>query len=458
MVCYFHYVISCPREQKEIMHTDVNESQTIQKKEVFGWAMYDFANSSYTTVVITYIYSAFFISTIIPKESALQDTYWSIAIAISTLLSVILAPILGSMADINGKKKKYLFFLTIVSVTFTASLFFVEPGQVWLGITLLVFSNTAWMLSENFIASFLPDISTPKNIGKISGIGWGIGYIGGLFSLIVMIGLITANATEDPELYIEQNQLAMLVVALFYLLAAIPTFIFLKDRSVVNASKTQKSFADLLQASSKKVSNMLALIKEYPTLFRFFIPFTMYSAGISVIVKFFGIYASEELNITGSFLIITGAILQLSSMLGAIAFGLLQDRAGAKLTLQASLLWWLLGLLAIYYLENISLFFAVEIKEMFIIIAFIAGSALGATQSASRAVVGLITKKEDASLSYGLWGVFGKLAIVIGMTFGPISDAVGRHDALLVVMLYFFIGLLLLKLVPFATLPNQPRR
>ena len=93
---------------------------------------------------------------------------------------------------------------------------------------------------------------------------------------------------------------------------------------------------------------------------------------------------------------------------------------------------------------------------MFIVIAFIAGSALGATQSASRAVVGLITKKEDASLSYGLWGVFGKFAIVLGMIFGPISDAVGRHNALLVVMVYFIIGYLLLRLVPFNTLANQP--
>lgn len=187
-----------------------NNNHPIQKREIFGWAMYDFANSSYTTVVITYIYSAFFISTIIPKESTLQDTYWSIAIVISTFLSIILSPILGSMADFNGRKKKYLVWLTSVSVVFTGSLFFVEPGQVWLGISLLVFSNTAWMLSENFIASFLPDITTPKNIGKISGIGWGIGYIGGLLSLVLMVGLITANANTNPTLYIYQNQVAML--------------------------------------------------------------------------------------------------------------------------------------------------------------------------------------------------------------------------------------------------------
>jgi len=438
------------------MLANINNNPLIQKREIFGWAMYDFANSSYTTVVITYIYSAFFISTIIPKDSVLQDTYWSIAIAASTILSVFLSPILGAMADINGKKKKYLLWLTSVSVIFTASLFFVEPGQVWLGISLLVFSNTAWMLSENFIASFLPDITTPKNIGKISGIGWGIGYIGGLLSLVLMVGLITVSKDKNPELYIYQNQVAMFAVALFYLLAAIPTFIFLKERNVADTDNKEQNLASLLKVSTKKVSNMFVLIKKYPSLFRFFIPFTMYSAGISVIVKFFGIYASEELKITGIDLIMTGAILQLSSMLGAISFGFMQDKLGAKFTLQTSLLWWLLALLGIYYLENISLFFTMENKQMFIVIAFIAGSALGATQSASRAVVGLITKKEDASLSYGLWGVFGKFSIVLGMIFGPISDAVGRHNALIVVMFYFLIGFLLLRLVPFETLPNQP--
>ena len=432
-------------------------SNKVSRREIFGWAMYDFANSSYTTVVITYIYSAFFISQIVPASSGLRDSYWAIAIVISTLLSVVLAPVLGAMADLSGRKKRYLTALTLISVLFTSGLFFVDPGEIWLGISLLVFSNTAWMLSENFIASFLPEITTPDNIGKISGIGWGIGYLGGLLSLLLMIAIITANADETPALYISQNQSAMIALALFYLIAALPTYLLLKERSFATPGYREASLAQVVRASTQRVKDMKALITQYPVLFKFFIPFTVYSAGVAVIVKFFGIYASEELNISGTFLIITGAILQLASMIGAISFGLLQDKKGAAFTLQASLLWWLLGISGIYFLENIAEFFAINSQYMFIVIAFIAGSALGATQSASRAVVGLITRKEDASLSYGLWGVFGKLAIVLGMVFGPIADAVGRHNALLVVMIYFVLGFLLLRLVPFETLPNQPQ-
>ncbi len=432
------------------------KAEPVKKREIFGWAMYDFANSSYTTVVITYIYSAFFVSHIVPAESGLRDTYWALAITISTVLSVLLAPFLGAMADLSGTKKRFLIVLTTISVVFTASLFFVAPGQVWLGIAFLIFSNTAWMLSENFIASFLPEISTPKNVGAISGIGWGIGYIGGLLSLLLMIGLITADADDNPVLFVQQNQLAMVVVAVFYLLAALPTFIFLKERTTPAPGFGQTRLKDIAKTSVKRASDMVALAKRFPVLFRFFIPFTVYSAGIAVIVKFFGIYASQELQITGGFLVLVGAVLQISAMIGAIVFGFIQDKKGANFTLNASLLMWLLGLLSIYFLDSIAEAAGLESRQAFIVISFIAGSALGATQSASRAVVGLITSQQDAALSYGLWGVFGKLAIVLGMVFGPVSDAVGRHDALWVVMAYFALGMLLLRLVPLHTLPNQP--
>jgi UMF1 family MFS transporter len=344
--------------------------------------------------------------------------------------------------------------LTAISVFFTGSLFFVNPGEISLGITLLVCSNTAWMLSENVIASFLPEISSSRTIGRISGIGWGVGYIGGLLSLLLMIVIISANAEQNLPLYINQHQQAMVVLAVFYFVAALPTFIFLKQQPSTYQQK-QANTQLLLKASVSRVVNMMALIKEYPTLFRFFIPFTVYSAGIAVIVKFFGIYASEELAISGTFLLATGAILQVAAMIGALSFGVLQDKMGAEFTLKTSLITWILAISAIYFVEHLAGLFDLAIPHMFMVIAFIAGSALGATQSASRAVVGLITATKDVSLSFSLWGVFGKLAIVLGMMFGPIADLVGRHSALLVVIMYFFIGFLLLKLVPFNNLKNK---
>ncbi|MFQ3231438.1 MAG: UMF1 family MFS transporter [Reinekea sp.] len=421
----------------------------VKKREIFGWAMYDFANSSYTTVVVTFIYSAFFVSYIVPPELAhMKNTFWSLAVAISTALAIVLAPLVGVLCDYSGKKKKYLAVCTFTSIFATAALFFVEPGQIWIGLTLLVFSNTAWMLSESFIASFLPELATKKNMGKISGFGWGIGYIGGLLSLLIMAGFITADKVTDFDLFVNQNQLAMVFIALFYFLGALPTFLFVKERAIAKPGYEQASFKQLSTAAVKRVLDMKNIIGDYPVLFKFFLAFMMYSAGIAVVVKFFGIYAQEEIGINGTALLLIGATLQVSSMLGAICFGFIEDKIGSKQTIFLSLGWWITGILGIYFLDPLVSMTGMEINKLFVVVAFIAGSAMGATQSASRAVVGLLAKPEDSALLFGLWGTFGRFAIIIGMTFGPISDSIGRHSGLLFILVYFIIGGVMLAFVP----------
>ena len=421
----------------------------VQKREIFGWAMYDFANSSYTTVVVSFIYSAFFVSYIVPPELAhMKNTFWAVSVAISTGLAIILAPLVGVLCDYSGHKKRYLAWCTWTSVFATGGLYFVDPGNVWLGMTFLIFSNTAWMLSESFIASFLTDLANKDNMGRISGIGWGIGYIGGLLSLLIIIVVVTETADSNLEAYIHQNQLAMVAVALFYGLGALPTFLFVRERAQPKPGFENASHRELLQAAGARLVAMKEIIKEYPVLFRFFIAFMVYMAGVAVVVKFFGIYAQEEVGIKGVQLLIIGATLQIASMIGAVGFGFVEDKLGSKNSLLLTIGWWLVGLLGIYYLTPLSLLTGLDLPTLFVVVAFVAGSAMGAIQSASRAVVGLLAKPEDSALLFGLWGTFGRFAIIVGMTFGPIADAVGRHQALLVIMVYFILGGILLARVP----------
>jgi len=179
----------------------------VRKKEIFGWAMYDFANSSYTTVVITVIYSAFFVEHIVPESSAARDSYWAIAIILSTLLALVLSPFVGVLCDFSGHKKTYLMISTVVCSLGTLALFWVEPGWIVFGIAMLVISNAGFMLGENFCASFLPELASKENMGLISGIGWGIGYMGGLASLIVVILIVPGeDAAGDTALFISRNQ------------------------------------------------------------------------------------------------------------------------------------------------------------------------------------------------------------------------------------------------------------
>jgi len=426
----------------------------VRKREIVGWAMYDFANSSYTTVVVTFVYSAFFVSTIVPPELAhLNNTFWAISIAISTGLAIVLAPLVGVLCDYSGHKKRYLAWCTWLSVIGTGGLFFVEPGNVWLGILFLVASNTAWMLSESFIASFLTDLANKDTMGRISGIGWGIGYVGGLASLILTLVVIDSNYGD----VVDRNQLAMLLIAGFYGLGALPTFIFVKERAQPHPGFENASFVQLTKAAVSRLIAMKNIIADYPVLFRFFIAFMVYSAGISVVIKFFGIYAQEEIGIAGSQMVTIGATLQVAAMIGAVAFGFVEDKLGSKNTLILTLGWWLMGLIGIYFLLPLQALTGMDTVPLFVVIAFIAGSAMGATLSASRAVVGLLAKPGDSALLFGLWGTFGRFAIIIGMTFGPIADAVGRHQALLVIMAYFVLGAILLARVPLKEAIHEER-
>src|SRR4026209_578809 len=200
----------CESEERTVTSEIVaaRRGPPVTRTEILGWAMFDFANSSYTTVVITVVYSKFFVGYIVPAGSAVRTSYWSLAIIISTLIALVLSPLAGAICDYSGKKKRYLFGTAAACSLTTAALALVQPGAIWSAIALIAVSNAAFMLSETFCGSFLPDISTPETMGKISGLGWGIGYFGGLASILVALTfVVTANPASDPAKYVRQNQL-----------------------------------------------------------------------------------------------------------------------------------------------------------------------------------------------------------------------------------------------------------
>lgn len=207
-----------------------NQIGPAKKREIFSWAMFDFANSSYTTVVITAVFSAYFVDYIVPKDSTMKDSSWSIAIATSTILALVLSPFAGAVCDLSGRKKRYLTYSTILCAITTALLYFVGAGDVWQTILLITISNAAFMLSETFCGSFLPDLANKENMGLISGIGWGLGYFGGLASLAaVMVILGKTEGVESGEI-VARHQLAMVATGAFFLCAALPTLLFVEKQ------------------------------------------------------------------------------------------------------------------------------------------------------------------------------------------------------------------------------------
>ena len=414
------------------------------KAEIFSWAMFDFANSSYTTVVITAIFGAFFVEHIVPKDSVIRDTYWTYAIGASTVLTLLLSPLVGAICDLSGRKKRYLAYTTIICAISTSMLYFVGYGDIWLAVALITISNSAFMLSETFCGSFLPELATKENMGLISGVGWGLGYFGGLASLALVFFILGDTKDMEQTLLISKHQFAMVVTGIFFLIAALPTLLFVKNRSTPKAGYENASARALISAGFKRFTETAATARKNKNLFRFLLAFMVYMAGLEAVIKFVGIYARNELQFEVTDIAKMFLILQLSAAAGAVGFGFLEAKMGAKKTVLATLVWWVIGILGIYFINPMSEATGYDPKTLFFGISLIAGSGIGATQSSSRTVVGLLAPKKHSAEMFGFWGVFSRLGTLLGIQFGVVSDMAGRQQALLLLVVFFVVGGLML--------------
>ena len=193
-----------------------------KRKEVFAWSLYDFANQPFTTIVVTFIYSAFFVKVIAPDEN-LGTTMWANSIALSAIIVAILSPILGAIADNGGFRKFLLILFTWICSVFTILLYFPVAGEVYLALTLFIVANIAFEMGSVFCNSYLPELSNKKNSGRISGFAWGLGFIGGIIALFLSLYLFELN---NPSELRKIN----ILVGVWFLIFSIPAFLFVKDR------------------------------------------------------------------------------------------------------------------------------------------------------------------------------------------------------------------------------------
>ncbi|WP_194757463.1 MFS transporter [Aliidiomarina indica] len=410
------------------------------KREIFGWAMYDIANQAYTTIVISFVYSAFFVAYIVPQDSAWRDAYWSIAIIGSTLMAMVLSPIVGQWIDQGVSKKKLLAWSTAICASFTCLLYWVSPGDIWWGIAIILVTNTAWMLGEAIMSSFLPELATRKNMGVVSGLGWGLGYIGGFVSMVmVSVLIIRADPETQTEAYISQHQWAMVAISIYFVLVAIPTFLLVKNRQRRVQPVDRKAWYVSL--------NFIKQRSSQPMLFKFFWAFLFYMAGVQTVIKFIGIYTTGELGMTQQDLVAVFLMTQFSAMFGAITFGILERFVGARKVLFAVIGIWLIAIAGMYTIHDLAAWSGWSTRNIFLVIALLAGTGIGSIQASSRSLVGLLASPERDGSAFGLWGVFNRLAMLLAATFGIASDLFSRQDALLLVLGFFVVGAILLARV-----------
>ncbi len=413
----------------------MDESSKITRKEVFAWCLYDFANSSYTTIIVTVAFSVFFTQVVVAGGAGNHgERLWGWSYSLSMLSVAIVAPLLGAIADSRGQKKKFLMGFTLLSITATALLFFTGAGTIFLAITLFTLSNIGFNGAVHFYNSFLIDISTRKNIGRISAYGWALGYVGGLISLLIVYPLIKDGFSQANLL---NYRLSFPITAGFFLIFSIPAFLNLKERK----NRRQTTAGNENPGSGfKRLSNTFHELKKFRELVKYFLCYLLYTDGINTVIVFSALFASKTLGFTPGELVIYFLITQVTAGLGALVSGPLTDRFGAKIIVSATLVVWI-GISVAAYL--------VQTKTGFYIIGLVAGAGLGANQSTSRAMLGLFTPHGKNAEFFGFFSLVGKFAAVIGpILYGEVAASTGSQR-LSVLMLggFFLIGLIVLQTV-----------
>lgn len=397
----------------------------VRQREILGWCFYDFANSAYVTVVITVVFGPFFTGVVAAGEAA-SNTLWSLLLAMSQAVVIVGGPVLGVMADVTGSKKRWLLGMMWVCAAATAALWFTGPGTIWLAGALVVVSYAAFSFGENFCASFLSELSTPENAGRISSYGWGFGYFGGLGALALAMVVLQWWPDGVNGIFV--------VTAVYMLAAMLPVGLLLRERK-----QPERHAGGWWRLGWESLLRSARDLPEHRELMKFFAAFLLYMSGLGAVVAFAAIYAREVLGFSTAENLWLFASLQLSSAAGALLFGWWQDRAGSINTLSVTLLLWIGVAVGAYFCTS---------KEMFFLVGNLAGLAIGSSQAGSRAVVSILSPRERAGEFFGFWGVFGKSSAIIGpLVMGGLADVFGLRVAVLSTVVFFAGGLVVLRTV-----------
>ncbi|MEZ5616136.1 MAG: MFS transporter [Rhodocyclaceae bacterium] len=416
--------------------TTEKRSRTLNRdaspREVWAWAMYDFANSGYTTVVITAVFNAYFVA-VVAQRAPWATLAWTATLAVSYALIVLTAPLIGAWADARAAKKRLLAFTTVGCVTFTAALYFTGPGTLAVAMACVIASNYFFGTGENLIAAFLPELAKSRAMGRVSGWGWSLGYLGGLLSLgacLAWLSQARAAGRETAQAVPE----TMLITAALFAVASLPTFLFLRERAVPQAP------ADgVVHAAWARLAATLHHARRFRDLWRFLVCTLFYQAGIAAVITLAAIYAQEAMKFTTQDTLVLILVVNLTAACGAFGFGYLQDRVGHVRAIALTLCGWILMVTLAYLAQGAALFW---------VAANIAGLCMGASQSAGRAMVGYLAPPSRLAEFFGLWGLAVKLASIFGpLTYGLANWLSGgdHRQAILITGSYFVAGLALLS-------------
>jgi MFS transporter, UMF1 family len=408
----------------------------VPPKEVIAWAMYDFANSTFATIVATSVFSAYFVGVIAGTlQSGFALLLLTLTATVASLIVVCSAPIVGAIADIYAIKKRILLISTIGCVACVALLSFAGPGTITYALALLGLAYVFYGTGENLIAAFLPEIASPQAMGRVSAFGWMVGYFGALG--LLGICFLYANAAQAgglPSTQYVPN--IMLITAASFAVASAATFLGLNERA---KPKLHLAKANVVALAFGQLRETIKSAEEYRDLFKFLRALFVFSCGTTTVVSLAAVYAQEAMGFQPKDIMLLVAVVNITGAIGSIMFGFIQDRIGSIKTLHVTLMIWIVGTTIAALSTD---------RAMFWLAANLIGVAMGASLSTSRAVVGRFSPENRCAEFFGLWG----LAIKLATAAGPLSFALltfitndNYRAAIFLTIIYFAAGMWLLR-------------
>lgn len=385
-------------------------------RERIAWVLFDFANSPFPTILLTAFGNVYFAQVLVGEAglalgpwTLAPKTAWGVAMGLSMALVTVTSPFLGRIADRRRAKRAFLAAYVAVGVVASLALGFVPPGAGLAAFLLYVVANFAFEGAYVFYNAFLPELAPPERVGRLSGWAWGVGYAGGLGALILVRPLIP---TEYDAAQAAAASNVFFLVAGWYLVFSVPSLLFLRDRP--DRARDVAAAADPAPPSAGELRAIVRGLAAHPVIVAFLAAFFLYNDAVTTVIQFTGIYTNEVLGFTPAenvnlFLVMNGVALP-----GAIAFGFVQDRLGGRRTVQLTLLVWI-AVVAGAYLSRT--------KADFWPVAFLAATVIGATQSASRALMARLAPADRVAEHMGLLALSGKASAIVGpVLYGAVAS------------------------------------
>lgn len=421
-----------------------NRVKDPSRRPRWSWYFYDFGNSAYASVILLAVYSAYFKNAVVGGAEGTR--LWGLSVGIAAVIVAVVSPILGTIADYTKSKKAFLLAFTGVSIVFTAMLFFVRQGDVVTGMLYFILAEIGYRGAQVFYDALLTSVSTPENIGSVSGKGWAIGMLGGIAALVfVLVPIQLIGNSVIPY--------AFLITAAFYLLSSVPSLLWLKEIDEKTSERPEKGN---IRVAVERLAHTFRSIKSYKEFIKYTVAFLIYNDGIMMLMDFAAIIGATLFGMTQIQLILFVIVIQISGAAGALLFGKISDKISSKDSIIVSLVILIGCIIALFFAKSLVAFF---------IIGFFAGFSLSGAQAVSRSMVSQLAPPSKTTEFYGFLSVAGRTSTFIGpLVFGTLSfrmnnwylnrgfDATfaehsGLYWAIGSIIVFLVVGLLLLLLV-----------